>query len=658
MSDTRDPQSELVLKLGRDPVLAHKFLFAHRHSAALTEAHEDMIRFWHSAEPSGVIEGFRGFGKSSIAEEAVIIKALYRRFKNGLVVSASYPLAEEHLASIATELLHNERINTVFGEQMGEIWGADKIVLANGTCIQAVGRGQKLRGTKFHEQRPDLIYGDDVEDDEDVRTPEARDKTDSWFFKKMLPACAPPRERKVRILGTRLDPDSLLAKLEKGEWPVRKYPIQYVDGEGVLQPLWPERFPFEEIEKEKRSYERRGAIRDYNAEYMCVIDNPQDKPFKKEMFRVEPQLRTWQAVYAVFDPARTVNATSATTGFACWSWIGGRLVVWDAWAKQLMPDEIVKAVFDCAEEHHPVYVGVEEDGLNEFLMQPIRQEQVRRGLAIPVKAMKAPKGKLDFIRGLQPFFNAREVHWAQPLPDLERQLLSFPTGKIDAPNALAYALKMRPGAPVYEDFSVRNVAEEIGPAPGQPCWLCLNATGGLVCGVLVQILDGALRIYADYVREGDPGAVLADIVSAANLDAGRQVRLIAGPQHFDQFHNVGLVQAAKRIPVEVRRGPGPEGGRAQVRSLLQRESRGFAMLLISSEATWTLNAFAGGYARALLKQGVLADYAEEGVYRVLMEGLETLASLLKTGSPDDENDGRNYAFTPGGARYVTAMPGR
>jgi hypothetical protein len=49
-------------------------------------------------------------------------------------------------------------------------------------------------------------------------------------------------------------------------------------------------------------------------------------------------------------------------------------------------------------------MGVEEDGLNEFLMQPIRQEQVRRGMMLPVEGVRAPIGKIDFIRALQPFF--------------------------------------------------------------------------------------------------------------------------------------------------------------------------------------------------------------------------------------------------------------
>jgi hypothetical protein len=49
--------------------------------------------------------------------------------------------------------------------------------------------------------------------------------------------------------------------------------------------------------------------------------------FQPEHFRIEPIARTWQAVYGMYDPARTVRRTSATTGWAFWSWVRNRLIV-------------------------------------------------------------------------------------------------------------------------------------------------------------------------------------------------------------------------------------------------------------------------------------------------------------------------------------------
>src|SRR6185437_11168920 len=108
-----------------------------------------------------------------------------------------------------------------------------------------------------------------------------------------------------------------------------------------------------------------------------------------------------------------------------------------------------------------------------------------------------------------------------------------------------------------------------------------------------------LRIHADWVREGEPAAVSLDIVKEANLDVPRGgARLVAGPQHWDRYSNVGLLQAVRRLPAEVRRGTVPEAGRHEARALLKKMSRGMPAFLVSSRARWTLNGLAGGYARA------------------------------------------------------------
>ncbi len=83
------------------------------------------------------------------------------------------------------------------------------------------------------------------------------------------------------------------------------------------------------------------------------------------------------------------------------------------------------------------------------------------------------------------------------------------------------------------------------------------------------------------------------------------------------------------------------------------------MLLVSDQARWTLNAFAGGYARVLLKAGVLADYAEEGPYRTLIEGLESFAGKLELGySTAEEADATFNAVTPAGRPYRSMLGAR
>jgi hypothetical protein len=364
----------------------------------------------------------------------------------------------------------------------------------------------------------------------------------------------------------------------------------------------------------------------------------------------------------MYDPARTVSArsgkTSALTGKAVWSWVGSKLVVWEIGGHAWMPDKIIDDMFDADEKWSPVLIGVEEDGLNEFIFQPLRQKMVLRGHSLPIRAMKAPKGKIDFIKGLQPFGAAGELVFAQELPsDVKNQFLNFPTGVIDAPNALAYALKMRPGQPMYQSFGVQHIGPELEVQRGgqtSPLWLALNATQVCTTGVLIQFDNGTLRVYADWVTEDPPGASLRHIIQMASLAAGGRVKLGAGAQHFGEFENVGLRAAARTIPVEVQKLGLAYKGREEFRALFSRQPGGRVPVRVSTSATWTLRALSGGYARAYDKRGQLEEFAVEGPYQVLMEGIESLLALTNIAEENDDNP-RHFAYTKDGRRYVSAL---
>ena len=113
---------------------------------------------------------------------------------------------------------------------------------------------------------------------------------------------------------------------------------------------------------------------------------------------------------------------------------------------------------------------------------------------------------------------------------------------------------MRPGQPVYEDFARAHVAEELAAHADSPVFLCLNATQSLTTAVACQFVGKALHILADWVREGDPGAVVAEVVRDAGLAVGRQPRLIAPSSHFRSYDTVGLPGAVRRLPAELRSG--------------------------------------------------------------------------------------------------------
>jgi hypothetical protein len=389
----------------------------------------------------------------------------------------------------------------------------------------------------------------------------------------------------------------------------------------------------------------------------------------------------------MIDPARTVGRNSATTGWAVWSWINNRLVVWAADAQLLLPDEIVALAFDIHERFDPVWVGVEQDGLEQFLLQPIRHEAVRRGSFIPIRGVRAPRGKLDFIRGLQPFFHAREVEFAQPLQALTEQLLNFPTGRIDAPNALAYALQLRPGLAIYDGFGADHIVSDLDHDPSRPLFLAANATQSMTTAVLCQHHDGRLMVLADWVREGSPGELAHEIYTEATLAADAPRESVARParswdtmlkapvpdrlavrhqpptwivpaHHEDRYQNVGFVQAIRAVPSVARTGGPESNGRLRLQDMLGRISRGLPTVAISPHARWTCRALGGGFSRALVR-GRIQDAPEAGPYATLMAGLEAFLGLSQVPKETSENAGEQpMRADKFGNQYRSALPFR
>ena len=106
-----------------------------------------------------------------------------------LLLSDSSEQAEGFLDEIKTELEENADLIEDFGSLKGEkTWRSNGILTKNDIKVEAIGSGKKVRGRKHRNWRPDLIVLDDIENDENVNTPEQRKKLKSWFEKAVSKA--------------------------------------------------------------------------------------------------------------------------------------------------------------------------------------------------------------------------------------------------------------------------------------------------------------------------------------------------------------------------------------------------------------------------------------------------------------------------------------
>ena len=128
------------------------------------------------------------------------------------------------------EFEENAEIREDFGDLTGKVWRSNVLVTSTNIKIEAIGSGKKIRGRKHRNWRPDLLILDDIENDENVRTPEQRRKLEDWFLKAVSKAGG-------RLYGHCVYRDAAALRQPAGkDAPEFRLPIGEVPGRPFLLP--------------------------------------------------------------------------------------------------------------------------------------------------------------------------------------------------------------------------------------------------------------------------------------------------------------------------------------------------------------------------------------------------------------------------------------
>ena len=157
-----------------------------------------------------VVAAPRGHAKSTNFTFKDSLHAILYAYKHYiLILSDSSEQAEGFLDDIKTELEDNANIIMDFGSLKGDkAWRTGVILTKTDIKAEAIGSGKKVRGRRHRNWRPDLIVLDDIENDENVNTPEQRRKLKNWFDKAVSKAGDTYTD--IMYIGTILHYDSLL----------------------------------------------------------------------------------------------------------------------------------------------------------------------------------------------------------------------------------------------------------------------------------------------------------------------------------------------------------------------------------------------------------------------------------------------------------------
>jgi predicted phage terminase large subunit-like protein len=409
----------------------------------------------------------RAHAKSTAITHAYLLACILFRIKKFvLLLSDTEGQAIQFLGDIKKELEENEQLINLF-----QIKGfvkdteADVIVaFKDGHEVRIIAKGseQKIRGTKWRNKRPDLILGDDLENDEIVLNDQRRDKFKTWFLNAVLPSLSD--DGHIRIVGTILHLDSFLSNLmpnpedkatineplkvsqtnKKRAWQSVLYRA-HPGMQDFTHILWQDKWPEERLREVRQVYLDEGRGEGYAQEFLnCPIDE-ETAYFRKQ--DVKPLTASPGDVneeyYAGIDMAISEKKQRAYTVIAVVG-VDEYGVVRTREIVRFRGDglEIINTMFAIQTRYKPELFIVEQENIARSLGPFLNKEQVNRGIYLNLEKLTPTQDPIKRCRSLQARMRAggwEFDHDASWFPGLQQELLFFPRGQYsDQVMALAW----------------------------------------------------------------------------------------------------------------------------------------------------------------------------------------------------------------------------
>jgi len=369
--------------------------------------------------------------------------AMLRTDPYQLKLSRTVSVAKEFLGTLKNQLLNNDRLIEDFGILPEKEW--EKSTEDDFICnfedgyrirMRAFGCEQPMRGTNWNTMRPSLVICDDMEDDEQVLSPERRQKVMNWFLGTLIPIGN--TTTRFRVFGTVLHAESLLqVLLESEDWQGKVF--EACDDEvSEKSLLWPRRMTRDFLLKQKKMYVQQGNLIKFNMEYRNIATDMSSGYFQSADFvaneaSVDDNKR--KTYYVGIDFAIDTKSTRDFTVMV----VGGvdqdgflhivdvRRGRWDAL-------QIYEEMFSVYDTWKPDLIFAETGGIEKGMRGGLEILQRQKGVYLPIRPMVPIGDKKQRARSIQSRMRARACrfdkrnHW---YPEFESELIQFDRGKHD-----------------------------------------------------------------------------------------------------------------------------------------------------------------------------------------------------------------------------------
>lgn len=460
--------------------------------------HKEMWEYCCSPDRFVAIAAPRGHAKSTAISLCYVLAAVcFREHDYIWIISDTETQSIQFLQDIKGELLENEELRSLF--QIRKILKDNEkdIIFSMGpdshkVRITAKSTGSSVRGGKWNNKRPNLVVGDDLENDEIVLNIDRREKFRQWFFGAVLPALSD--HGKIRIVGTILHFDSFLNRLMpplKGEGseftvvePLRIYStntdrpwktVMYrahpsIDDFSSI--LWEDKFTIKRLKQIRATYLAQGFPEGYSQEF---LNNPIDDSnafFKREDFiemNEDDKLKI-KEFYIAGDFAVSVNDRADYSVLVAGGLDDqGILHIVDVRRGRWDSKEIIDQLFSIY-QRYKAHAFITEKGVIEKSLGPFIQDEMFRGNRpfLSIEAMAASTDKRTRARAIQGRMRAGGCRFDKQSSwyiEFEDELLKFDRGvhddQVDAFAWLGLFINNMYNAPTKREIEIQEYEEDL-----------------------------------------------------------------------------------------------------------------------------------------------------------------------------------------------------
>jgi predicted phage terminase large subunit-like protein len=449
--DSPERREQRLRRAEADPLYFCRTYLPHYFSQAPAAFHYELVKLLETRGPVVrpiAVAAPREFAKSTVCSLGYVLHQICFAKRHFIIIgSDTQDLASDLTGYVYLELLYNERLHQDFGELVRPNKAVDDFVTRNDVRVKARGRGQRLRGLKHKQWRPDLVILDDLENDMNVRNPDIVQQILEWVTSAVYPAVE--AQGTLLVIGTILRQRSALhLMLTSKDEPFRHFErrlYRALDEDGTS--LWEARHPVTKLRQQKQLM----GTAAFNREKMNE-PAPEGGLFQEKWIHYyhPGSLKDKDlAVVGYFDPSLESGGSADYKAVVTLGWAPQEMVfyVLDAFIRKTTLEQTLRAIFNRHKEWPYLIFGVEDNLFQRLLLKEFDLLAKELGVLMPVKGVTNRLAKETRVASLAPLLERGKIRFIRGHSDQEllvEQMLYFPSRTLhdDGPDALEGAIRI------------------------------------------------------------------------------------------------------------------------------------------------------------------------------------------------------------------------